>query len=98
VRRDTPDGPAFRVYGVPDDTWGQKVCATVVGGSSPAELDRWARERLAPPKRPKDYTFVDELPRTLTGKVRRAELVEAAGPSPDQPASTSVSAQENDRR
>lgn len=93
-----PDVHDVAVYGVPDETWGQKVCATVVGLTSPAELDRWARERLAPPKRPKDYTFVDELPRTLTGKVRRAELVDAAGPTPDQPASTSVSAQENDRR
>ena len=28
-------------------------------------------ERLAPPKRPKTWSFVDELPRTLTGKVLR---------------------------
>jgi long-chain acyl-CoA synthetase len=65
------------VYGVPDDRWGQRVVATVVGTASEAELDAWARERLAPPKRPKEYRFTDALPRTLTGKVRRREL--AAG-------------------
>jgi long-chain acyl-CoA synthetase len=64
------------VYGVPDTTWGNRVCAAVVGTASAAELDAWARERLAPPKRPKDYRFVAELPRTLTGKVRRLELAE----------------------
>jgi long-chain acyl-CoA synthetase len=62
------------VYGVPDETWGQRVCATVVGTVTAAELDSWARHRLAPPKRPKDYRFVEELPRTLTGKVRRLDL------------------------
>jgi long-chain acyl-CoA synthetase len=66
------------VYGVPDETWGQRVCATVVGAITAAELDAWARERLAPPKRPKEYRFVDELPRTLTGKVRRLDLAAEA--------------------
>lgn len=65
------------VYGVADATWGHRVCATVVGSATATELDAWARERLAPPKRPKEYHFVDELPRTLTGKVRRLDL--AAG-------------------
>jgi long-chain acyl-CoA synthetase len=46
----------------------------VVGTVTEATLSAHAREHLAPPKRPKDYVFVDELPRTLTGKVRRSEL------------------------
>lgn len=62
------------VYGVPDERWGQKVVAVVVGDASAAELDAWARERLAPPKRPKDYRFAEDLPRTLTGKIRRNRL------------------------
>jgi long-chain acyl-CoA synthetase len=66
------------VYGVPDEAWGQRVCATVVGAVGAVELDAWARERLAPPKRPKDYRFVEELPRTLTGKVRRLDLAAEA--------------------
>jgi long-chain acyl-CoA synthetase len=62
------------VYGVPDDDWGQRVCAAYVGDATPAELDAFVRERLAPPKRPKTWHVVAELPRTLTGKVRRDEL------------------------
>lgn len=62
------------VFGAPDERWGQRVRAAVVGTASAAELDAFARENLAPPKRPKDYVFLDALPRTLTGKVRRSEL------------------------
>ena len=42
-------------------------------------LSAWARERLAPPKRPKDVYVVDGLPRTATGKVRRTDLGLLAG-------------------
>lgn len=62
------------VYGVEDATWGQRVCAAVVGTATVDELDAFARAHLAPPKRPKDYEFLAALPRTLTGKVRRTEL------------------------
>ncbi|GAB3265050.1 class I adenylate-forming enzyme family protein [Nocardioides dilutus] len=62
------------VYGVPDDAWGQRVCAAYVGEASAADLDAFVRERLAPPKRPKTWTRLDALPRTLTGKVRRDAL------------------------
>ncbi|MGY2875201.1 long-chain acyl-CoA synthetase [Marmoricola sp. URHA0025 HA25] len=62
------------VYGVPDEQWGQRVVAAVVGPATREELDAWARERLAPPKRPKDYQFLGELPRTATGKVLRRRL------------------------
>jgi long-chain acyl-CoA synthetase len=62
------------VYGVPDEEWGQRVVAAIVGTATAAELSDWCRERLAPPKRPKAYVVRDELPRTLTGKVLRREL------------------------
>jgi len=62
------------VYGVPDEDWGQRVCAAYVGDASEPELDAFVRERLAPPKRPKTWTRLDVLPRTLTGKVLRGEL------------------------
>ncbi|WP_341926909.1 AMP-binding protein [Nocardioides psychrotolerans] len=62
------------VFALPDEAWGQRVCAAVVGPATEAELDAFARERLAPPKRPKTWARLDELPRTLTGKVRRDEL------------------------
>jgi long-chain acyl-CoA synthetase len=72
--REHPGVADVAVYGVADEVWGQRVCAAVVGTASAAELDAFARERLAPPKRPKEYHHLDELPRTLTGKVRRSEL------------------------
>ena len=67
------------VYAVDDQQWGQRVCAVVVGSATEVELTAYAREHLAPPKRPKTWTFRDELPRTLTGKVRRDELSGLAG-------------------
>ncbi|WP_036569089.1 class I adenylate-forming enzyme family protein [Nocardioides sp. URHA0032] len=72
--REHPGVADIAVYGVPDDRWGQRVCAAVVGTATAADLDAFARERLAPPKRPKEYRHLDELPRTLTGKVRRDQL------------------------
>lgn len=62
------------VYGVPDEEWGQRVCAAVVGTAPAPELAAFVRERLAPPKRPKTWHHLDELPRTLTGKVLRDRL------------------------
>ena len=62
------------VYGVADPQWGQRVCAAVVGAVAAEDLEVFAREHLAPPKRPKTYRFLEALPRTLTGKVRRSEL------------------------
>ncbi|KQS58804.1 AMP-dependent synthetase [Geodermatophilus sp. Leaf369] len=62
------------VVGVPDDDWGQRVVAAYVGDVPAEELRAWARERLAPAKRPKSLHPVGELPRTSTGKVRRLDL------------------------
>ncbi len=62
------------VFGVADDAWGQRVCAAYVGDAEVDALTSYARERLAPPKRPKEYHRVDALPRTPTGKVRRRDL------------------------
>jgi long-chain acyl-CoA synthetase len=45
-----------------------------VGDVDHETLRATARERLAPPKRPKDYVTVDALPVTATGKVRRLAL------------------------
>ena len=67
------------VVGVPDAEWGQRVVAAYVGDADPAELAGWARERLAPAKRPKSLHPVGELPRTSTGKVRRLDLPQVLG-------------------
>jgi len=74
-----PDVVESAVFGVPDDEWGQRVVAAYVGSADPAELGRWARERLGAAKRPKGLHRLGELPRTSTGKVRRLDLPEVLG-------------------
>ena len=80
--REHPGVVDVAVYGVPDDRWGERVCAAVVGTATAAELDAFARERLTPPKRPKEYHHLDELPRTSTGTVLREELGEELSEEP----------------
>ncbi|HEX4746026.1 MAG TPA: AMP-binding protein [Gaiellaceae bacterium] len=67
--------------GVPDETRGEVVKAFVVAAPEvapddglAAELQTWVRERLAPYEVPRAVEFVDELPLTVTGKIRRNEL------------------------
>jgi malonyl-CoA/methylmalonyl-CoA synthetase len=63
------------VVGVPDDVWGERVCAAVVAvaGTEPSadELRAFAKERLAPYKVPKDVLVLSELPRNAMGKVTK---------------------------
>jgi acyl-CoA synthetase (AMP-forming)/AMP-acid ligase II len=67
------------VFGAPDERWGQRVCAAVVGDVEPAELIATARSLLAAYKCPKDVYVVDEVPRTGTGKIKRATLAADLG-------------------
>ena len=67
--------------GTPDDLRGEVVKAFVVtvpgAPDSPelaAELQQLVRTRLAPYEVPREIEFVDELPLTVTGKIRRGEL------------------------
>ncbi|KQY60661.1 AMP-dependent synthetase [Aeromicrobium sp. Root495] len=71
---DVPGLLDLAVFGRPDERWGQRVCAAYVGEVDEDALRALAVERLAPPKRPKEYERLDALPRTATGKVRRTEL------------------------
>lgn len=47
-----------------------------------ARLDAHCRRRPAAFKAPRDYLFVDSLPRNAMGKVLKAELRRQAGASP----------------
>ncbi len=66
------------VFGLPDQIWGQKVCAAVVlktGQSLEAtEVIEFCQEKLAGYKKPKAVFFVEVLPKSPIGKALRSEL------------------------
>ncbi|MET3807295.1 acyl-CoA synthetase (AMP-forming)/AMP-acid ligase II [Nakamurella sp. UYEF19] len=68
------------VVGVSSERWGESPYAVVVAkpGTEPSEREiiDWARERLAHFKCPIGVQFVDALPRTASGKIRKAVIRE----------------------
>jgi acyl-coenzyme A synthetase/AMP-(fatty) acid ligase len=69
------------VVGAPDELRGQVVRAVVVlsAGSEPSdrlasELQEHVKRLTAPYKYPRVVDFADELPKTASGKIRRAVL------------------------
>jgi fatty-acyl-CoA synthase len=70
------------VVGVRDEQFGQRLAAFVVPAPGPAasadDLRAHVKARLARYKVPRDVEFVEELPRTATGKVAKAQLRERA--------------------
>jgi len=66
------------VVGAKDPDFGERPVAFVVptpgSGLEAAEIDRFAREKLARFKVPRDVVIIDELPRNALGKVLRREL------------------------
>lgn len=71
------------VVGVPDEQRGERVKAFLVPveGVSPGEdtaddVRAFVKERLAEHAYPRDIEFVDDLPKTSSGKIRRIELRE----------------------
>jgi long-chain acyl-CoA synthetase len=65
------------VVGRPHAEWGEEVVAVLVPrgtAPTPGELDALCLERIARFKRPKDYRFVESLPKNNYGKVLKTEL------------------------
>ena len=73
-----PDVSEAAVLGVPDKEWGERVRAFVVRRAGTtldeAALREHCKQRLAGPKVPRDFVFLDALPRNPTGKVLKREL------------------------
>lgn len=66
------------VVGVADAEWGERVSAAVElrpGASlAPADIQEWAKSRLAPYKVPRQVKTVGSLPRNAMGKVPKPEV------------------------
>ncbi|GHF37065.1 fatty-acyl-CoA synthase [Deinococcus metalli] len=70
------------VISVPDERTGERARALIVlkpgQTADPADIEAWARTQMATYKVPREYEFVDSLPRSPTGKVAWRPLQEAA--------------------
>ncbi len=81
-----PDVREVSVIGRDDAEWGECVIAYVAGTASPAALDALCLSQIARFKRPKEYIFVDALPKNSYGKILKTELRtrDAARPARNQ--------------
>jgi benzoate-CoA ligase family protein len=64
---DTPDGTIPRAYVVATDP-------AAISDETEVQLQEFVRSRLAPHKYPREICFIDDLPRTASGKVDRRAL------------------------
>jgi len=76
-----PDIEDVAVLGVPDARYGEEVCAWIRlkagAGLSADDVGEFCDGRIARYKVPRYIEFVDELPMTVTGKIRKVEIREA---------------------
>ena len=71
-----PSVAEVAVVGAPDSKWGETVVALLrLRSAATAEvLDEFCKARIGGYKRPRRYIFVEELPKSATGKILKAEL------------------------
>ncbi|MFM1794692.1 MAG: hypothetical protein RL642_1077 [Bacteroidota bacterium] len=64
------------VVALPDEEWGEKIVAAIVGEQqeNATALSTWIKTQLPNYKCPKRYIWVDELPRNAMGKVVKSEV------------------------
>jgi acyl-CoA synthetase (AMP-forming)/AMP-acid ligase II len=83
VIEDHPKVKSVCVIGVPDEVWGTAVRAVVQLKEGeklePAELIRFAKEKLAGYKCPKSVVFTDSFPISPVGKILRQKVREIYG-------------------
>jgi len=77
---DHPAVEELAVVGIPNERWGEAVTAFVIpaaGADADTEdIRTYAREHLAGFESPKAVEFVEELPKTATGKIQKFQLAE----------------------
>jgi fatty-acyl-CoA synthase len=70
-----PKIQSVQVFGVPDEKYGEEVCAWIVArpgeAISEAEVREFCQGQIAHYKIPRYIRFVDDLPMTVTGKVQK---------------------------
>lgn len=70
-----PSVQEVAVVGMPSEQWGESphACIVLRAGATATEdeMRQYVRERLAHFKTPRSISFVDELPKTATGKVQK---------------------------
>jgi fatty-acyl-CoA synthase len=76
-----PDIADVQVIGVPDERYGEEICAWIKmrAGAEPLDAERvreFAAGKLAAYKIPRYVQIVDDFPMTVTGKVRKVEMRE----------------------
>jgi fatty-acyl-CoA synthase len=76
-----PDVEDVQVVGVPDEKYGEELCAWIKLREGAADLDAdkiraFATGKLAHYKIPRYVLLVDEFPMTVTGKIRKVEMRE----------------------
>lgn len=80
VLGDYPGISECKAIGVPDRHYGEEVCLCVVPQegtvADTVEIRTFLTQKLAEYKVPKYIVPLDELPKTITGKIRPAELAE----------------------
>ncbi|WP_454736125.1 AMP-binding protein [Cupriavidus necator] len=70
-----PKVQSVQVFGVPDEKYGEEVCAWIIPRPgeqcSVEEIREFCRGQIAHSKIPRYIRFVDEMPMTVTGKVQK---------------------------
>jgi fatty-acyl-CoA synthase len=78
-----PDVSEVIVFGVPDEDWGEVVKAVITtthgGELDHEELRAFLADRLARFKHPREVAYVEELPKSGTGKIERSAVLDRYG-------------------
>jgi len=75
--RTHPDIKDCSVVGIPDDEWGELICACLMVETNDfniEQLKEWLKDKLPGYKIPRKYIIREELPRNAMGKVNKHDI------------------------